>query len=344
MNPPPPPPPAPPTNRQLPSPPGRSLSSPTSLNFPSPSGPSYGSTSQPVNLPPPSGLHQSTLSGYLPPIGSAQTPDSALQAHTQALQHEVSVQKIAFSSLQGEHDKLLAAYSRSQTRASALEKKHNVSDAEIISLTEEKLRLQAQVIDLERDVEDLSRSRDECRQSAVQEGAQYVEIVRRATQLEERTAEERKSWGILKTEMEKKIEALNDSGPGEVNGSSNDTPISLMADGIDTPASQPEPPPVLKLEPIEPSSQPENQTPIELEVPEIAPPPPPSNQESADELHEEIRRLQRRCIEMEDTLQVVREESRSMEGIVEALSRAGKTIRDKANSALELGIEAEASD
>jgi hypothetical protein len=74
-----------------------------------------------------------------------------------ALQHEISVQKIAFSSLQGEHDKLLAAYSRSQTRASALEKKHNVSDAEIISLTEEKLRLQAQVVDLGGDVKGLSR-------------------------------------------------------------------------------------------------------------------------------------------------------------------------------------------
>jgi hypothetical protein len=333
------PPPAPAINRQLPSPPGRSLSSPTSINFPSPSAASYGSTSQPVNLPPPSSLHQSTLSGYLPPIGSAQSPGSALQAHTAALQHEVSVQKIAFSSLQGEHDKLLAAYSRSQTRASALEKKHNVSDAEIISLTEEKLRLQDQVISLERDVEDLSRSRDECRQSAVQEGAQYVEIVRRASQLEERTAEERKSWNILKAEMEKKIEALNRSGPKEAVESSNDTP---KVDGTDTPTTPPEPPTILKFEPMsEPSSQVENQPADEVAAPEIsAPPPPPpptaSNQESAEELHEEIRRLQRRCIEMEDTLRTVREESRSMEGIVEALSRAGKTITDKANSSLEI--------
>ncbi|TVY35120.1 hypothetical protein LSUB1_G006514 [Lachnellula subtilissima] len=327
------PPPAPAINRQLPSPPGRPLSSPTSINFPSPSAASYRSTSQPVNLPPPSSLHQSTLSGYLPQIGSGQSPESALQAHTAALQHEVSVQKIAFSSLQGEHDKLLAAYSRSQTRASALEKKHNVSDAEIINLTEDKLRLQGQVIELEREVEDLTRSRDQCRQSAVHEGAQYVEIVRRASQLEARTGEERKSWNTLKAEMEKKMEALNRSGSKEIVESSNHTPNFLMADVMDIPAALPEPPPGLKIEPMsEPSSsQIENQASNEVPPPLVSP-----NQESAEELSTEIRRLQRRCIEMEDALRTVREESHSMEGIVRALSRAGKTITDKANRALDI--------
>ncbi|TVY71457.1 hypothetical protein LSUE1_G006401 [Lachnellula suecica] len=328
------PPPAPAT-RQLPSPPGRSLSSPTSFGFPSPSAASFGGKPQPVNLPPPSSLHQSTPSGYLPPIGSAQSPDSALKAHTAALQHEVSVQKIAYSSLQGEHDKLLAAYSRSQTRASALEKKHNVSDAEIISLTEEKLRLQSQVLDLERDVEDLTRSRDECRQSAVQEGAQYVEIVRRASQLEERTLEERKSWNILRGEMEARIAALKRGGQRKMIDSANDTPNSLDIDGTRTPASPPRDlPPVLKIEPIEPSSQAEIQA-VD-DSPERTGPPPATNQDSAEELHQEIRHLRSRCIEMEDALRAVKEESHSMEGIIEALGRAGKTITEKANSALEI--------
>jgi predicted RNase H-like nuclease (RuvC/YqgF family) len=220
-----------------------------------------------------------------------------------------------------------------------LEKKHNVSDAEIISLTEEKLRLQAQVIDLERDVEDLSRSRDECRQSAVQEGAQYVEIVRQASQLEERTQVERKSWGILKAEMEKKIEVLNRSGQTGEGGPSNEAQNPPIADGTETPASPPEPSPILKMEPMsEPSSSAENQPANNIPAPETAAPPPPpaSNQDSAEELHEEIQRLRHRCIEMEDTLRTVREESRSMEGIVEALGLAGKKITDKANSALEI--------
>jgi hypothetical protein len=91
---------------------------------------------------------------------------SPLEAHSAALQHEIAVQKIALSSLQNEHDKLLAAFSRSQTRSSALEKKCFVSDEETITLGEEKLRLQAHVIDLERDVKELSRSRDQFRRAA----------------------------------------------------------------------------------------------------------------------------------------------------------------------------------
>jgi chromosome segregation ATPase len=110
------------------------------------------------------------------------------------LQHEVSVQKIALSSLQNEHDKLLSAFSRAQTRINALERKHDVSDTEIITLTEEKLRLQAQVTELERDIEELARSRDEFRQAAVQEGSQYVEIVKKASLLEAIAGEERKVW------------------------------------------------------------------------------------------------------------------------------------------------------
>lgn len=338
------PPPAPTSNRQLPSPPGRSLSSPTSLNLPSPSATPHGTIPQAVNLPPPSSLH----AGYLPSIGTSQSSDSALQAHTAALQHEVSVQKIAFSSLQGEHDKLLAAYSRSQTRASALEKKHNVSDAEIISLTEEKLRLQAQVLDLERDVEDLTRSRDACRQSAVQEGVQYVEIVRQASHLEERTAEERKKWNELKEEMEKQIDAFKSTRVEDIAKASDGIPGRPMEDRADAPAPPQEPPFILKVEPMsQPSSQSEPPSSNQRNTSEISnfdtassrtavPPPTKPREASADELHEEIRHLKRRCFGLEETLRVVREDSRSMAGVIESLSRVRETIADKANSALEM--------
>ena len=132
---------------ELPSPPGRSLPSPTSLNFPSPLTTSYESTSQSVNLPPPSSLQHSSLGNYLPPLSSAHLSDSALHAHCAALQHEVSVQISRPSKASMTNCSL--PFSRSRTRASVLEKKHAVSDSEIISLTEEKLRLQAQVIELE---------------------------------------------------------------------------------------------------------------------------------------------------------------------------------------------------
>ncbi len=313
------PPPAP--NRQLPSPPGRSLPSPTSLNFPSPSAGPYGNISQPLNLALPSSLHQSSPGTYLPPIGAAHTAD-AIQAHSAALQHEVSVQKIALSSLQGEHDKLLAAFSRSQTRASALEKKHAVSDSEIISLSEEKMRLQTQVVELERDVEELSRTRDECRQAAVQEGAQYVEIVKKASQLEELAAEERKTWSKMKAEMEQTIEALR--GSTSTSDATLRTtallPLTHIIDDIDTPASSVEAQSDLKIEPgadTKPTSYPKE-----------------SLRESNEDLREEVRRLRSRCAEVESALRAVKDDSRKMEGIIEALGLAGKSILERADRAL----------
>lgn len=312
------PPPAP--NRQLPSPPGRSLPSPTSINLPSPSAASYGSSSHPASLPPPPGLHQPSQHAYLPSIGSSHSPD-ALQAHSAALQHEVSVQKIALSSLQGEHDKLLAAFSRSQTRASALEKKHQVSDTEIISLTEEKIRLQSQVTELEKEVEELARSRDQFRQAAVQEGSQYVEVVKNASRLEEMASEERRAWGKLKAEMEQRIEALIAGSHQRDDTKSSIVPIPLHRplDDVDTPPSSNEGQSSLESQPakdFQPTSYP------------IQP------QESGIELKEEIRRLRSRCAEAEDALRAVRDESRSMEEIIEALGLAGRSIMERADRTL----------
>jgi hypothetical protein len=318
------PPPAP--NRQLPSPPGRTLSSPTSsLNFSSPSASQYSGTPQGVNLPLPSNSHQPAASSYLPPITTARSPDSALREHSAALQHEVSIQKLALSSLQSEHDKLLAAFSRSQLRATTLEKKHAVSDSEIISLSEEKLRLQTQVIELERDVEELSRSRDECRQAAVLEGAQYVEIVKKASRLEEMAGEEKKQWSKLKEDMERRIDALTTSrSRRNVNTESISTAESSFLRRIfdegdtDTPTSSTDLSPELKNEPM-------------TDVQTFAPTSQSSNtqQESAADLKEEIRRLRERCLEVENALQAIRDDGRSMDGLVKSLlARAESTLRE----------------
>ncbi|KAG9248109.1 hypothetical protein BJ878DRAFT_538702 [Calycina marina] len=247
-------------SRQLPSPTRRSVVSPTSLSFPSPSTSSFGLTPQGVNLPLPLSLsqHSPLSSTYLPPISTSHSSDNALREHSASLQHEVSVQKIARSSLQEEHDKLLAALSRSQLRASALEKKHVVSDNEIVALGEEKMRLQQQITDLEQTVEDLTRSKDEYRQSAVKEGAQYIEIVKKATRLEEITLEENKTWIRLKGEMEKRIDKLMVKAPEgfslNVAQPIVDEPLRRVAGGIDadTPMSSIDLPDKLKMEsPVE---------------------------------------------------------------------------------------------
>lgn len=290
------PPPAP-MRHQLPSSPGRSLPSPTSLSYPSPSASSYGPPQIGSRLPPPV-VQQSNINNYLPPINTGHSQDSALWDHSSALQHEVSVQKMALSSLQSEHDKLLAAFQRSQTRASALEKKHSVSDNEIITLTEEKMRLQQQVLDLERDVDDLSRSRDEFRQAAVEEGSQYRTIVERASRLEEMASEERRTWNTLKDEMEKKIEDLR-AGRSRRDGQTNLRYSSDVRIGeplqVDTPTSSADLSSEMKLEP---TSEPHNerQTSYTASAPE----------ESAEELREEIRRLQHRCAEVEGALRAIR--------------------------------------
>lgn len=298
------PPPAP--NRQLPSPPGRSFPSPTPAKFSSPSGSSYGVSAAGHSQPP--NAHGSNL---LPPITAVHSSEPALQAHTAALQHEVSVQKIALSSLQGEHDKLLAAFSRSQTRASALEKKHAVSDGEIISLTEEKMRLQSQVVDLEKDVEDLAKSRDEFRQAAVQEGAQYVEIVKKATLLEEKTGEERRSWTKLKNELEQRIEELSSRANNTAEASVS---VPQVTDEMRTSPSTMEAMEDLKVEEITRRQSIEPISPSAL------------HKDHVDHLREEVERLRKRCEEVEGALQAVRDDSRSMENIVEALSKAGKGI------------------
>jgi len=262
-------------------------------------------------------LHQSTQNTFLPPI--AATSD-AHQAHSAALQHEVALQKIALSSLQDEHDKLLAAFTRSRIRAETLEKKYEVSDNEIISLTEEKLRLQSQVIELERSVVELGRSRDGFRQAAVQEGAQYVEIVKKATRLEKLASEEKKSWNRLKAEMEQRIK--------ELTFDLNRTDIMLPEPGItvasntDAPNTSKEAQTNLKIDAIIKSQR---ASPMQGGV---------QKKDVDSEMKAEVLHLRSRCADVEGALRILRDESRNMEGIVEALGLARKSISEKADQAL----------
>lgn len=311
--------PSPTPNRQLSSPPGHPFPL-APVHFPSPSTSHYGNVPQDVSLPLPSNLHQPATSIHLPPISAAHSRDSALQEHSAALQHEVSVQKIALSSLQGEHDKLLAALSRSQIRASALEKKHAVSDNEIITLTEEKLRLQTQVIELERDVEELSRSRNEYRQAAVQEGLQYVEIVKKASQLEEMAGDERRAWNRCKEDMERRIEVLSGArNKDDSTGAPASTAWRVADDMIaGTPAA------------LAGSSTNMNMDPLTEASPAADTYHPSTAQSgSAEDLKEGIRRLRERCTRVENALRSIRDANRSMEGLINAsLERADSTLRE----------------
>lgn len=143
--------------------------------------------------------HSSATSISLPPISPVtQQPftNSPHTAHLQELQHQLSTKSLAHQILLGEHDKLLSAYSRSQTRCSALDKKSQVSDGEINNLAEDKIRLQAQVDDLETQVEELQVSRDAAQKQSVASGQQYLQIMAMSGKLQTQSAAEREKWRI----------------------------------------------------------------------------------------------------------------------------------------------------
>lgn len=275
----------PPTpGRQLPSPPGRSQPSPPSYNIPSPSSLLYPQSVTSTSAPPPTAL-PNILHPLSPTPSSSLGAPTAIQAHTAALQHEVSVKKYALQTLQSEHDKLLAAFRRSQTRARALEEKQVASDLEINTLAEERVRLLTQVQELEQSIADVSKSRDEFRQAAVKGGAQYVKIVRMASQLEMMAGEERREWKRKLEENKATIDALRKAQSG--------------------------------LDPLAESIEPTTEAQADACAPSLGP---------AEELKKEIHRLRTRCVEMESTLEKIRNEKQIFDEVVAALGASGERV------------------
>jgi uncharacterized tellurite resistance protein B-like protein len=181
------------------------LPSPSSLNFPSAS-----------NLP-----------SMSPPSGFGQT--SAQSAHLQDLQHQISVKTLAFQTLQREYDSLLQKLERQRTKCAILEKKFEVSDVEINSLTDEKEKMQAQIVALEDQVEDLQQSRDEARRQLIDNGAQWQKIMSMANKLERKGAEEKKKWDAERSELQQRIELLEEAMVTGTGKSSHGTGTSTMA-------------------------------------------------------------------------------------------------------------------
>ncbi|KAF1938633.1 hypothetical protein EJ02DRAFT_18268 [Clathrospora elynae] len=175
------------------------LPSPSSLNFPNPH----------------------TLPTMSPPATSA--PTSAQSAHLQDLQHQISVKTLAFQTLQREHDSLLQKLERQRTKCATLERKFEVSDVEINSLTDEKEKLQTQVVTMETLVEELQQSRDEARRQLVDNGTQYMRIMEMANRLQSQGADDKKKWEAERTELEQRIRLLEEA---MVTGMEQPTPRS----------------------------------------------------------------------------------------------------------------------
>ena len=159
----------------------------------------------------PSPTHSGSFNApTLPPIISPSVPahGSAHSTHLQDLQHQVSVKSLAYATLQHEYDSLLQKLERQRTRCTALERKFEVSDAEINSLTDERDKLFTQIGELENQLEDLVKARDSARKEVVVNGAQYMRIVEMAGKLQAQSAAEKKEWEKEKRALEARIRQL----------------------------------------------------------------------------------------------------------------------------------------
>ncbi|KAF2741305.1 hypothetical protein EJ04DRAFT_558031 [Polyplosphaeria fusca] len=259
--------------------------------------------SRPGMLPSPSSMNFPNVPN-LPPISP---PSSAFQtaaqaAHLQDLQHQVSIKTLAFQTLQREYDSLLQKLERQRTKCATLEKKFEVSDVEINTLTDEKEKLQSQVAALENQVEELQQSRDEARHSLVANGAQYMRIMEMANRLQAQGADDKKRWEAERSELEKRIKVLEEA----------------MVMGTQRPA--------IETEQAMGTSPP--QSIIEAHNPTLAS---SSSTETLNVLRAEIGRLRSRTHELETALQSMRAESISIQAAARQLVESGGKMEKAAS-------------
>jgi chromosome segregation ATPase len=244
------------------------------------------------------------LPSISPPSAAGQT--SAQSAHLQDLQHQISVKTLAFQTLQREYDGLLQKLERQKMKCTTLEKKFEVSDVEINSLTEEKERLHMQVATLETQVEDLQQSRDEARRQLVANGAQYMRIMEMANRLQGQGAEDKRRWDAERTELEQRIRLLEEAmvtGTAQASSEADDRPRASSA------ASS-----VMQSHDTATHSA--------------------SQSETINLLRAEVTRLRSRTQNLETALQTMRTESISIQQAARQLMESGGRLEDVAQGLL----------
>lgn len=235
-------------------------------------------------------------------------PCSAHSAHVQDLQHQVSTKTLALQTLQREHDRVLAAFSRQQTSYSTLDKKTKIADIEIKELTEEKIGLQSQVDNLEAQVEELLKSKEDAHQQYVASGSQYMKIMAMSSRLQAQSAADQKKWKAEKQEWEaekesllKRIQSLETGGDGSQN-----------SDQLHFVSSNTRPPE------MEPSAS-THTSHISGDLTSMPP----------EELRSEVVSLRQKCREMETTLKDLVDETQTLDGVIQQLTCVSRRIGQK---------------
>lgn len=128
----------------------------------------------------------SNASGIPHNIASGTLSQSSANAQNEVLQeltHQLSVKSLSHSALAREYDMLLQKLSRQRVKCAALERKFEVSDAEIVSLSTDKERLEDRIECLEHHSHELQKQRDEARKASEESKAQWMTIVTMAGKL-----------------------------------------------------------------------------------------------------------------------------------------------------------------
>jgi predicted nucleic acid-binding Zn-ribbon protein len=238
----------------------------------------------------------------LPPVSPpalAATQTSAQSVLLQELQHQVSIKTIALQTLQREYDSLLQKLERQRTKCATLEKKFEVSDVEINSLTDEKEKLQAQVTAMEYQVDELQESRDESRRQLVANGAQYMRIMEMANRLQTQSADDKKRWDVEKSELQQRIKVLEEA---MVTGTNLEHP---------------------------------DRSPPSTVLPSNSGTPHPSSTETINVLRAEVGRLRIRTQTLETALHTMKEEGRAIQEAAKKLLESGCNMERATKDALE---------
>lgn len=180
--------------------------------------PSHPRLPTPLNAHP---LHLPTAktpySFVLPPISPSLAGPVTHLPSPQDLRQLLDAKTLAFESLQREHQHLVSAYSRSQSRITSLDQSCSASAAEINYLSDGRIRLGAYIETLEAEVRALQRLRDDINTQSITKGAQYMKIMAMSSKLEAQCVTdsltfktERERWALEKKSFIKQIEDLED--------------------------------------------------------------------------------------------------------------------------------------
>ncbi|KAF2199623.1 hypothetical protein GQ43DRAFT_473474 [Delitschia confertaspora ATCC 74209] len=274
-------------------------------------------TSRSSLLPSPSSMNFQNIPN-LPPISS---PPSSLQkpaqtAHFQDLQHQINIKTLALQTLQREYDALLQKLEGQRSKTATLEKKFQVSDIEINTLTDEKERLQHQVTTLEVQVEELQQGRDEARRQLVANGAQYMRILDMGNRLQEKSSEDKKRWDGERRVLEGRIRVLEEamvmgtSGVGHEGGMGEEVAEYMVEESTGALVSAGDP-----------------------YVRELSGPS-TSTTETINVLRAEVVRLRSRTLALETALQAMKEESISIQAAARQLVESGGKIEKAVDDAV----------